>query len=109
MTVSKNRSEISNSQSATRTMNFHCENHRSRRLIGRTIFFTSKVKKLKWLRGLWTPVLLKTLFRNKKTRARQKKTQRDVKLLLLFSVNKSEERNIKDIPIEELNEMCLTS
>jgi site-specific recombinase XerD len=32
------------------------------------------------------------------------KTQRDVKLLQLFLVNKSEERNIEDIPIEELNE-----
>ena len=33
-----------------------------------------------------------------------KKTQRDVKLLQLFLVNKNEERNIKDIPTEELNE-----
>ena len=33
-----------------------------------------------------------------------KNTQRDVKLLQLFSVNKNEERNIKNIPIEELNE-----
>ena len=32
-----------------------------------------------------------------------KKAQRDVKLLQLFLVNKNEERNIKDIPIEELN------
>ena len=30
-----NRSKISNSQSATRTMKFHSENHRSRRLIPR--------------------------------------------------------------------------
>ena len=33
-----------------------------------------------------------------------KKTLRDVKLLQLFLVNKNEERNIKDIRIEELNE-----
>ena len=32
------------------------------------------------------------------------KAQRDVKLLQLFLVNKNEERNIKDIPTEELNE-----
>ena len=32
------------------------------------------------------------------------KTQRDVKLLQLFLVNKNEKRNIKDIPTEELNE-----
>ncbi|CAB4012922.1 zinc finger MYM-type 2-like [Paramuricea clavata] len=32
------------------------------------------------------------------------KTQRDVKLLQLFLVNKNEERNIEDIPIGELNE-----
>ena len=32
------------------------------------------------------------------------KTQRDVKLLQLFLVNKNEDRNIKDIPVEELNE-----
>ena len=57
------------------------------------------MKKTKWLRGLWTPVLLTTLSRNNKTRA-----QRDVKLLQLFLVNKNEERNIKDIPTEELNE-----
>ena len=31
-------------------------------------------------------------------------TQRDVKLLQLFLVNKNDKRNIKDIPIEELNE-----
>ena len=50
------------------------------------------------------PVLLTTSFRNKKTRARYKKIQRDVKLLQLFLVNKNEGRNIKDIPIEVLNE-----
>ena len=49
-------------------------------------------------------VLLTILFRNKKTRARQKKTQRNVKLFQLFSVSKNEERNIEDIPTEELNE-----
>ena len=49
------------------------------------------------------PVLLTTLFRNNKTRARHKK-QRDVKLLQLFLVNKNEDRNTKDIPTEELNE-----
>ena len=32
------------------------------------------------------------------------KAQWDVKLLQLFLVNKNEERNIKDIPTEELNE-----
>ena len=39
--------------------------------------------------------------RNKNT---AQKAQRDVKLLQLFLVNKNEERNIKDILTEELNE-----
>ena len=52
---------------------------------------------------LWTPVLLTNLFRNRKTRARAKKTLRDVKLLQLFLVTKNEERNIEDIPTGELN------
>ena len=34
----------------------------------------------------------------------EQKTQRDVKLLQLFLVSKKEEKNIEDVPIEELNE-----
>ena len=51
------------------------------------------------------PVVLTTLFRNKKTRAPHKKHgEIDVKLLQLFLVSKNEENNFEDIPIEELNE-----
>ena len=37
-------------------------------------------------------------------KSKAQKIQGDVKLLKLFLVNKNEERNIKDIPTEELNE-----
>ena len=40
----------------------------------------------------------------KQNKTTAQKAQRDVKLLQLFLVNKKEERNIKDIPTEELNE-----
>lgn len=41
---------------------------------------------------------------NQENKSTLQKTQRDVKLLQLFLVNKNEERNIEDIPTEELNE-----
>ena len=80
MTMSKNRSEISNSQSATRTMNFHGENHRSRRLIGRTIFSTSKVKKTKMASRFVDAGSVEDFISEQENKSTAKKTQRDVKL-----------------------------
>ena len=99
------------------------KNHRSRRLIGRTMFFTRE----KWSfgkprhpwrenwqatflfsrcrKGLWTPVR-STVLSEQENKAALQKTQRDVKLLQTFLGTRNELRNLYmlDNPLDPASE-----